>query len=71
MKCIHGKEFHDFPKCFEEHDWTNNDKTMKQSEMASLGGKARAEKLSKARRLEISRKANEAKKKKRAKLISA
>ena len=25
MKCIHGKEFHDFPKCFEEHDWVNND----------------------------------------------
>lgn len=44
---------------------------MKQSEMASLGGKARAEKLSKDRRLEISRKANDAKKKKRAKLISA
>lgn len=44
---------------------------MKQSEMASLGGKARASKLSKARRLEISRKANDAKKKKRAKLISA
>ena len=40
-------------------------------EFASLGGKARAEKLSKARRLEISRKANDAKKKKRAKLISA
>ena len=28
---------------------------MKQSEMASLGGKARSKKLTKARRLEISR----------------
>ena len=35
---------------------------MNQKQMASLGGKARALKLSKTRRLEISRLANEAKK---------
>ena len=41
------------------------------TEAGKLGGIARAKKLSKDRRLEISRKANDAKKKKRAKLISA
>lgn len=41
-------------------------KVLTVSEFARLGGKARAQKLSKQRRLEISRAANEAKRLKRA-----
>jgi hypothetical protein len=41
-------------------------KVLSVSEFARLGGKARAQKLSKQRRLEISRAANEAKRLKRA-----
>jgi hypothetical protein len=45
-------------------------KVLTVSEFARLGGKARAQKLSKQRRLEISRAANEAKRLKRAGLTS-